>query len=155
MVPSMFVGFDVIPQSASEMDVPLKKIPSILIISICMAAAWYMLMILATCLSAPSELRAEAAIPVADAMANAFGSPVWGKVCIVGAICGILTSWNGFLYGSARCLYSLANAKMMPAFLGKIHPKYKTPSNAVLFVGFISTFACLLGSCLLYTSKAT
>ena len=35
---------------------------------------------------------------------------------------------------------------MMPAFLGKIHPKYKTPSNAVLFVGFISTFACLLGS---------
>ena len=42
MVPSMFVGFDVIPQSASEMDVPLKKIPSILIISICMAAAWYM-----------------------------------------------------------------------------------------------------------------
>lgn len=146
MVPSMFVGFDVIPQSASEMDVPLKKIPSILIISICMAAAWYMLMILATCLSAPSELRAEAAIPVADAMANAFGSPVWGKVCIVGAICGILTSWNGFLYGSARCLYSLANAKMMPAFLGKIHPKHKTPSNAVLFVGFISTFACLLGS---------
>ncbi len=60
MVPSMFVGFDVIPQSASEMNVPLKKIPSILIISICMAAAWYMLMILATTLSAPAELRAGA-----------------------------------------------------------------------------------------------
>lgn len=146
MVPAMFVGFDVIPQSASEMDVPLKKIPSILIISICMAAAWYMLMILATCLSAPHEIRLDGVIPVADSMAYAFGSPIWGKICIIGAICGILTSWNGFLYGSARVLYSLANAKMLPAFLGKIHPKHKTPSNAVLFVGFISTFACLLGS---------
>lgn len=149
MVPAMFVGFDVIPQSASEMDVPLKKIPSILIISICMAAAWYMLMILATCLSAPTEIRAATGaetIPVADAMAYAFGSPVWGKICIIGAICGILTSWNGFLYGSARVLFSLANAKMMPAFLGKVHPKHKTPSNAVLFVGALSTFSCLLGS---------
>ena len=146
MVPAMFVGFDVIPQSASEMDVPLKKIPSILIISICMAAAWYMLMILATCLSAPENVRVNGVIPVADAMAYAFGSPIWGKVCIIGAICGILTSWNGFLYGGARVLYSLANAKMLPGFLAKIHPKYHTPSNAVLFCGALSTFSCLLGS---------
>ena len=79
-------------------------------------------------------------------LAYAFGSPIWGKICIIGAICGILTSWNGFLYGSARVLFSLANAKMMPAFLGKVHPKHKTPSNAVLFVGALSTFSCLLGS---------
>lgn len=146
MVPAMFVGFDVIPQSASEMDMPLKKIPKILIISICMAAAWYMLMILATCLSAPGGVRVNGVIPVADAMAYAFGNPIWGKVCIVGALCGILTSWNGFLYGGARVLYSLANAKMLPGFLAKIHPKYHTPSNAVLFCGALSTFSCLLGS---------
>ena len=146
MVPAMFVGFDVIPQSAGEMDVPLKQIPKILIISIAMAAAWYMLMIFATCVSAPTEVRTNGVIPVADAMAYAFGNPIWGKVCIVGAMCGILTSWNGFLYGGARVLFSLANAKMLPGFLAKVHPKYHTPSNAVLFCGALSTFSCLLGA---------
>lgn len=146
MVPAMFVGFDVIPQSAGEMDVPLKKIPKILIISICMAAAWYMLMIFATCISAPESIRVSGVIPVADAMAFAFGNPIWGKICIIGAMCGILTSWNGFLYGGARVLFSLANAKMLPGFLAKVHPKYHTPSNAVLFCGALSTFSCLLGA---------
>lgn len=145
MVPAMFVGFDVIPQSAGEMNVPLKKIPFLLILSICAAAMWYMLMIFATCMSAPTSIRVGGVIPVADAMAHAFGSPLWGKVCIVGAVCGILTSWNGFLYGGARVIYSLANAKMLPAFLGKIHPKHNTPSNAVLLCGILSTFSCLLG----------
>lgn len=146
MVPAMFVGFDVIPQSAGEMNVPLKKIPKLLILSIAAAAIWYMLMIFATGLSAPLSIRTNSAgIPVADAMAYAFGSPFWGKICIVGAICGILTSWNGFLYGGARVIYSLANAKMLPAFLGKIDPKYKTPKNAVLVCGILSTFSCLLG----------
>ncbi|MEG0829831.1 MAG: APC family permease [Anaerovoracaceae bacterium] len=146
MVPAMFVGFDVIPQSAGEMDVPLKKIPRILIISICAAAVWYMLMILATCLSAPTSVRVNGVIPVADAMAFAFGSAVWGKICIIGALCGILTSWNGFLYGGARVLFSLANAKMLPGFLAKVHPKHQTPCNAVLFCGALSTFSCLLGT---------
>jgi amino acid transporter len=145
MVPAMFVGFDVIPQSAGEMNVPLKKIPRLLILSIVAAAGWYIFMILSTCLSAPTEVRVNGIIPVADAMAFNFGSPIWGKVCIVGALCGILTSWNGFLYGAARVIYSLANAKMLPAWLGRIHPKYGTPSNAVITCGLLSTFSCFLG----------
>ncbi len=146
MVPAMFVGFDVIPQSAGEMDVPLKKIPGLLFLSICAAASWYMLMIFATCMSAPVDVRLNGTIPVADSMAYAFGHPIWGKVCIVGALCGIITSWNGFLYGAARCLYSLAKAKMLPAFLADIHPKYKTPYKAIIFCGLICTFSCLLGN---------
>lgn len=145
MVPAMFVGFDVIPQSASEMDVPLKKIPKLLILSICAAAIWYIAMILATGLSAPAAVRDAGSIPVADAMAYAFGSPVWGKICIIGALCGILTSWNGFLYGAARCLYAMAKAKMLPSFLAEIHPKYGTPYKAVILCGAVSTLSCLLG----------
>ena len=146
MVPAMFVGFDVVPQSASEMNVPLRKIPKILIFSIIAAAMWYILMIFATCMSAPEQFRIFGDIPVADAMAFNFGSHIWGKICVVGAICGILTSWNGFLYGGARVLFSLANAKMLPGFLGKIHPVYKTPSNAVLLCGGVSIASCLLGA---------
>ncbi len=145
MVPAMFVGFDVIPQSAGEMNVPLNKIPKILVISIIAAGLWYMLMIFATCMSAPEDIRVNGEIPVADAMAFAFGHPIWGKVCIVGALCGIITSWNGFIYAAARCLFAMANAKILPAGLAKLHPKYGTPYRTVLLCGILSLAACFLG----------
>jgi len=146
MVPAMFVGFDVIPQCAGEMNVPLKKIPRLLIVSIIAAAGWYMLMIFATCMSAPESVRIEGTIPVADCMAYAFGGTIWGKVCIVGALCGIITSWNGFLFSAARCIYAMANARILPVGLAKLHPKYKTPYRAILLCGGTSVGACFVGS---------
>ena len=56
-VPAMFVGFDVIPQAAEEMNMPLNKIGKVMVIAICMAAAWYMIMILGVALSGPESIR--------------------------------------------------------------------------------------------------
>ncbi|HBK18448.1 MAG TPA: amino acid permease, partial [Gammaproteobacteria bacterium] len=41
MVPALLVGFDVIPQSAEEIDLPPEKIGRLLVISITLAVAWY------------------------------------------------------------------------------------------------------------------
>ena len=45
MVPFMFVGFDIIPQSAEEIDVPFTEIGKLLMVSIVMAVLWYIGMI--------------------------------------------------------------------------------------------------------------
>ena len=45
MVPFMFVGFDVIPQSAEEIDIPFSEIGRLLMLSIVMAVFWYVAMI--------------------------------------------------------------------------------------------------------------
>lgn len=145
IVPSMFVGFDVIPQSAEEMNLPLKQISNTFVISILMAACWYFLVILGIGLSAPSEIRDAGIVPSADAMAYCFGSPILGKVMIIGGICGIMTSWNGFLVGSTRIIYAMGRAKMLPPFFGKLHSRYKTPVGAIIFAGSICTLAPLLG----------
>ena len=145
MVPAMFVGFDVIPQASSEMSFPLRTIPKLLIFSIIGATLWYVLMIFSTCMSAPEAVRLSGDVPVADAMAYAFNHPFWGKVCIIGGIAGILTSWNGFLFGAARCIYSMAQQGMLPAFLGKEHPKYGTPANATIFCGAVCIGTSFLG----------
>ena len=34
---------------------------------------------------------------------------------------------------------------MLPAFLGKLHPRYKTPSNAVIMIGAVSCLAPFFG----------
>ncbi len=145
MVPAMFVGFDVIPQAAEEMDIPLHKIPKVLILAICLAAAWYILMIIGIALAAPENIRNGEGIPVADSFAYCMQHPIYGKLMIVAAICGILTSWNGFIVGATRVLFSMGRAKMLPAVFGRVHPVYKTPTAAIVLVGLITCASPLLG----------
>jgi amino acid transporter len=145
MTPFMFVGFDVIPQAAEEMDIPYKTIGRILIISVLMAAAWYILIIFGVSRAlSPAELE-NSGLATADAMAALFGGAWAGKILVLAGIAGIITSWNGFYIGASRLIYAMAQAKMLPDFLGKLHPKYKTPHNAVILVGILSTLAPLFG----------
>ena len=90
-VPAMFVGFDVIPQAAEEMNMPLNKIGKVMIIAIVMAATWYIIMILGTAMSTPGDVLSgyvndPDCVPVANCFAYALGSPVWGKLMICAAM---------------------------------------------------------------------
>lgn len=146
MTPFMFVGFDVIPQAAEEINVPFKKIGKIMILSIAMAVVWYILIILAVSLvMSKGELEASTLV-TADAMKNAFfNSSIAAKIVIIGGMAGIVTSWNSFFMGGSRAIYSLAESRMLPGFLSKLHPKYKTPTNAILLIGIVSVIAPFFG----------
>ncbi|MGE5455069.1 MAG: APC family permease [Methylocystaceae bacterium] len=48
--------------------------------------------------------------------------------------------------GMSRVLYSMSRDKAMPAIFGKIHPKYKTPYMATLFVAGFSILVLLVTS---------
>jgi amino acid transporter len=145
MVPLMFVGFDVIPQSAEEMNIPLSEIAKTLILSICLAAAWYILVIINVAVTAPPSVRDSASIAAADSFAYAMGNPVFGKLLILVGLCGILTSWNAFIVGATRVLFAMSRAKMLPAAFGKVHPTYGTPTSAILVVGLITSLSPLFG----------
>ena len=71
------------------------------------------------------------------------------KVLIAGGIAGILTSWNSLLLGASRLMYSMARSGMLPRWFGKLHPKYRTPSNALLFIGGLSFLAPFFGEAML------
>lgn len=145
-VPAMFVGFDVIPQAAEEMNIPLNKISKALIMSICLAGLWYMIMIISIGFAASDSIRAAATgIPVADAFAAVTNSPFVGKLMIVAALCGILTSWNGFFIGATRVLFGMGRGKMLPTVFGKVHPVHKTPVAAILLVTIVTGVSPLLG----------
>jgi len=146
MTPFMYVGFDVIPQAAEEMNIPFKKIGQILILSVVMAVVWYVAIIGGVSLAMSSTQIETSELVTADAMANVFfNSPIASKVLIIGGIAGILTSWNSFYVGGSRAIYSMAESGMLPSFLARLHPKYKTPCNAVILVGIISSLAPFLG----------
>ncbi len=152
--PAMFVGFDVIPQTVEESNVPMNKLGKIILISIIMAGVWYCAMIVAVAFAAPSDyieqsLNSQGGVPVADCFSYALGgSVIAGKLIIIVALCGILTSWNGFIVGSARLMFGMGRAKMLPAIFGKTHQKYNSPYAAVLLVGLVTLLSPLLGKTL-------
>jgi amino acid transporter len=138
MVPFLFVGFDVIPQAAEEINLPYKAIGKVLMMSVILAVVWYALIILATSLALNSTELAASSLSVPDAMGSLFNAPWASNLMILAGIAGIITSWNAFYIGGSRAIYALARAGMLPAPFAKLHPRYKTPTNAIFLMGFLS-----------------
>lgn len=149
IVPFMFVGFDVIPQSAEECDIEPRRIGKYVVIAVLIATAWYVMVILATSSGLGSGALGGSELATADAMGALFGSEMMAKVLICGGIAGILTSWNSLLMGASRLLYAMAASGMLPGWFAKLHPKYHTPVNALLFIGGLSVLAPFFGSAML------
>jgi amino acid transporter len=144
MVPFMFVGFDTIPQAAEEIDLPRREIGSVLMISVAMAIAWYALVILGLALLMDEGSLTSSDVVVAQANSVVFGEA--GRIAMLGAgLAGIMTSWNAFIIGGSRAIYALARANLLPAALSKLHPKYRTPHNAILLIGSLSIIGPFFG----------
>lgn len=145
MVPFMFVGFDVIPQAAEEIDLTRPNIGKFLIISIVVAVIWYVGIAWSVGTTLPLLQAENSTLATADAMTNAWQGKWAGILLVIGGVLGILSSWNAFLIGGSRLLYAMSKTHMLPAFLGKLHPKYNTPVNAILLIGGLATLAPLFG----------
>lgn len=145
VVPFLFVGFDVIPQSAEEVKVPARQIGKLVVVAVLLATVWYVMTVLTTSSAMPAGEIAQADIATADAMGALFGTDIMAKILIAGGIAGILTSWNSLLLGASRLVYSMARSGMLPAWFSKLHPKYRTPVNALLFIGALSFLAPFFG----------
>ena len=120
-----------------------------MILSIVLAVAFYALIILGVgYVMGPSDIvksQAGSGLVTADAMAKAFHSSIMSKVLIVGGMCGIVTSWNSFLIGGSRAMYSMAESYMIPRTFRKLHKTHKTPVNALYLIGGLSILAPLFG----------
>ena len=149
MTPFLFIGFDVIPQAAEEINVPYKKIGKIMIFSIVLTIIWYLLIVFAvsygmSATEIADEMGSQTGLVTAKAMELAFNLPAMGKVLILGGLCGIVTSWNSFLLGGSRALYSMGESRMVPEVFGQLG-KRKTPKAAILLCGLCCCIAPFLG----------
>jgi len=58
---------------------------------------------------------------------------------------GLIASFHGLILAAGRSSYEFGKVKYAPAFIGKIHPKFKTPSNALLVNMLFGVIALLSG----------
>ncbi|MFR8221465.1 MAG: APC family permease [Blautia faecis] len=154
MTPFFLFGFDVIPQAAEEINVPLKKLGKMMIFSIIMAVSFYVLVVLAVGYvmdagQIKTSMSSATGLVTADAMGVAFNNANMAKVLIIGGLCGIVTSWNSFLIGGSRALYSMSVSYMLPRKFAVLHKKYNTPVNSLLLIGALSVISPFFGRSML------
>ena len=151
--PFFLFGFDIIPQAAEEINMPLKKLGRMMLLSIALAVVFYAMIVLAIGYVMSSvqikNSMDDTGMVTADAIAIAFNNEAMTKVLIIGGLCGIVTTWNSFLIGGSRVIYSMSKARMLPNIFSKLHPKYNTPWVSILFLGVLSMIAPFFGRVML------
>ncbi|MDT4050123.1 APC family permease, partial [Staphylococcus arlettae] len=128
-----------------EVKAPAKKIGSILVVSIIASVIFYLLIVFGVATGLTPKELSTSSLATADAMVNLFGSGGFGVLLVLGGVAGIITSWNAFIIGGSRILYAMAKNGMISEWFAYIHPKYKTPTHGILFLGVLAFVAPLLG----------
>jgi APA family basic amino acid/polyamine antiporter len=83
--------------------------------------------------------------PIADAAAVFLGTG--GALLVgVGSVISMTGNNAGQVLSGSRMLFALAEHGELPAFFARIHPRYRTPANAVLFTSLVAVALALTGS---------
>jgi APA family basic amino acid/polyamine antiporter len=139
----IFGGFDVVGTPAGEAIDPRRDVPFALVTTIVVVTS---VMTLAQ-IVAQSVLQdlAPHATPIADAAAVFLGSA--GALLVgVGSVVSMTGNNAGQVLGGSRMLFALAEHGDLPAFFARIHPRFRTPANAVLFTSVVAVVLALSGS---------
>ncbi|MDH3735101.1 MAG: APC family permease [Gemmatimonadota bacterium] len=148
-VPFFLAGFDAIPQAMEERSeaTSARAAARMIVVALVAAGVFYVLVLLSASMASPwQELVAAERLPAAAAFEAAFDSPGFGRVVLIAGVLGLLTTWNAIFMAATRVLFALGRARMLPPVFATVHPKYESPSAAVLFVSGLSVLGLLLGT---------
>ena len=145
-----YTGFETCVSMGAETKYPQYTLPRALKISVFLVFAlnalfqWFLVGLV------PHKfygILAVADAPYAEGLkaAGLIGFPII-LLCIGIAFGGDLSTINPGIAAPARYIYTMAEDGALPSFLGRVHPKYKTPHIAVILVGIINIILIATGS---------
>jgi APA family basic amino acid/polyamine antiporter len=133
-----YIGFDAVSTAAQEAKNPQKDMPFGILGSLIICTILYIIVAaLLTGLKPYTSLNTPA--PVADGAA-AIGA-TWG-VCLIdlGAIAGLASVMLVMMLGQTRVLYTMSRDGLLPSWVGRIHPRFRTPWLVTIAVGVMVAF---------------
>jgi amino acid transporter len=131
-----FVGFDAIATTGEEAKDPQKSIPIAISLSLFIVfLAYFGISGIQTLIWPYWDQNVDAPLPY---VFSKIGYPVAKWTTAFGALFGLSTSLLGAMFPLPRIFYAMANDGLIYRFLGKVHPKYKTPVLATIISGFFA-----------------
>lgn len=136
-------GMEVSLSASGEVAQPARTIPRALGIALVSVTLLY----IAIQITAQGILGASLAlstVPLADAMGHI--SPGLRVMMLAGAALSIMGWTSSDLLGSPRILFAFARDGMLPAFLGRVHPRTHAPYVAILSYAGVAMALALSGT---------
>ena len=138
-----FIGFEAIVMTAGETKNPRRTIPLAMVKTVLVITVLYLLIMLVYVVVLPDELDSGATL--ADVASRIVG-PGGAVVIALTAVFSIGGNLAGSVLSASRLTLSMAEQRLLPQWFGKIHPKYASPANSVLFFGGIALVVALSGT---------
>ena len=144
--PFWLAGFQIVVQAVEERSpsTSLTTVAWAVVGSLIAAAIFYVLIILSAALVGPWEHLAQSEFPAMTAFESAFGSAWVARAAMIAALIGLLTTWNTVMLAAARIMLEMARSDLLPKPIAKLHPKFGSPSTAILIIA-AGTMIGLLG----------
>ncbi len=138
-----YIGFDAVSTAAQEAKNPQKDMPKGILGSLVICTVLYI--VTAGLLTGVTKYTTlNVAAPVAVGMAAT--GVRWGEyLVLIGSIFGLSTVMLVMLLGQSRVFYSMSRDGLLPAWAGKVHPRFRTPYISSITVGiFVAIFASVI-----------
>lgn len=132
-----FGGLTKVSSIAEEVDNPSRNIPLGMILSFLCVTLLYLLAIGVTVGITDSHSLSGSLIPLSIGAGEVLGVP--GMILLsIAAMVAFITTANAGILAASRSPLAMSRDQLLPDFLGKVHPKFKTPVISILITsGFM------------------
>jgi basic amino acid/polyamine antiporter, APA family len=130
-----YIGFDAVSTAAQESRNPQKDMPKGILGSLAICTVLYVLVaFVLTGIVGYDKLSVAAPIAVAiDAIGLTWLSPI----VKLGAIAGLSSVILVMLLGQSRVFFSMSKDGLLPQFVSKVHPRFRTPYLTSMLTGMV------------------
>lgn len=138
-----FVGFESVVVPAGEARNPARDMPRALILGLALVTVLYIAIQLVSVTAVPDIENS--ATPLLDAAAAMFGQ-TGAILLMVGVVASVSANLLGAIFSTPRVTYALAEDGSLPAWFGRVHARFLTPANSIVFFGALALLLTLYGS---------
>jgi APA family basic amino acid/polyamine antiporter len=137
-------GWNDLNMVSEEIREPERNIPIALIAGVAVVAALYMLVNAAVQFVLPAAAIAASPSVASDAIGLVLG-PVGAAIVSAAMALSMLVTLNGTIMSGARVPFALARDRYFFPALAEVHPRYHTPSVAIVVQAVLAIILLLLG----------
>lgn len=138
-----YVGFESVSIVSGESKDPTRSVPNAMVRTVILIGTFYFLVVLAY-ISVLPDAGASGATLI-DVGRELMGVP--GTILITfAAFFSIGGNLSSIMLAVPRMSFALAEQRLLPKWFGKIHDRYSTPGNSILFLGALGLGFALTGS---------
>ncbi len=146
IVPFFMTGFESVGKSAEESETGFGGHRFFLAIGLAIVVGilFYVVVIASVSFAAPRQTFLNEGFATAVALEKAVGAHWIVSLIMATAFLSVLKCFNGNMVATSRMFFALGRRGLVPSGVSYVHPRNRTPSVAVLCVGF-ATVVCVFG----------